>query len=368
LYPRRRLPQVYHVKVIKNKNQNSIGNVLLPPSILNELADSQQYPLLFRITNPHTKMVTHCGVLEFTAKQGTVSMPEWIMNNLGVSEQTTVEISNVILSPATFIKLQPQSKDFLEIYDPKAVLEKTLRSYSAVTKGENILIRYNDKNYFLKVLEIQPLDIKNAVSIIEADVNVEFAAPVGYVEPTLPPPTTSSQKTPTETEDPSDLDPSQIVDSDDEDKPKKNEFKPFTGQGAKISGKPLLTNPTTISQKPTDEKKPFLNKGQIQYLTQSELDAIKEKQQKQQLQQQPPQQTLTHAFYPFPNNKQPTSATTTEKKPSPAGTAAPATSNTQKHTTDKKPPSTSTQTTAAATTSEKQKPPSYFTGTGHSLK
>jgi len=315
LYPRRRLPQVYHVKVIKNKNQNSIGNVLLPPSILNELADSQQYPLLFRITNPHTKMVTHCGVLEFTAKQGTVSMPEWIMNNLGVSEQTTVEISNVILSPATFIKLQPQSKDFLEIYDPKAVLEKTLRSYSAVTKGENILIRYNDKNYFLKVLEIQPLDIKNAVSIIEADVNVEFAAPVGYVEPTLPPPTTSSQKTPTETEDPSDLDPSQIVDSDDEDKPKKNEFKPFTGQGAKISGKPL-SNPTTISQKPTDEKKPFLNKGQIQYLTQSELDAIKEKQQKQQL-LQPQQQTLNHAF--FPTNKQPTSASTTEKKPSPAG-------------------------------------------------
>ena len=40
------------------------------------------------------------------------------------------------------------------------------------------------KGYELSVLEVKP---GNAVSIIECDMNVEFAAPVGYKEPTRQP-------------------------------------------------------------------------------------------------------------------------------------------------------------------------------------
>lgn len=43
-----------------------------------------------------------------------------------------------------------------------------------------VAITYNDKVYELRVLETKP---GNAVSIIECDMNVEFAAPVGYSEP-----------------------------------------------------------------------------------------------------------------------------------------------------------------------------------------
>jgi len=47
-----------------------------------------------------------------------------------------------------------------------------------------VAITYNDRVYELKVLETKP---GNAVSIIECDMNVEFAAPVGYTEPQRPP-------------------------------------------------------------------------------------------------------------------------------------------------------------------------------------
>jgi len=280
--PPRRTPQTYQCRVQRSSAEN-VGNIILPPIILNELADSVvQYPLLFRVNVSDSRKVTHCGVLEFTARTGFVIMPEWIMKNLDVKENEIVNITNVTLSPATFIKLQPQSVDFLDIFDPKAVLEKTLRTYSAVTKGENILIRYNNKDYLLKVLEIEPRN-QNAVSIVEADVNVEFAAPVGYVEPTHTPQTQSRPMiTPFEA-DPSDLDPSQVVDSDEEDVPKKKQFTPFAGSGAKISGKPI-TSPTTSTtttntQKPAEEKKPYLINGTIQNLTQAEYDAHKQKQQ-----------------------------------------------------------------------------------------
>lgn len=44
-----------------------------------------------------------------------------------------------------------------------------------------VAITYNEKIYELRVLETKP---GNAVSIIECDMNVEFAPPVGYSEPT----------------------------------------------------------------------------------------------------------------------------------------------------------------------------------------
>ena len=44
-------------------------------------------------------------------------------------------------------------------------------------------INYNDQIYEMRVLEVKP---GNAVSIIECDMNVEFAAPVGYQEPERP--------------------------------------------------------------------------------------------------------------------------------------------------------------------------------------
>ena len=46
--------------------------------------------------------------------------------------------------------------------------------------GDVIAIMYNNKVYEMSVLETKPA---NAVSVIECDLNVDFAAPVGYKEP-----------------------------------------------------------------------------------------------------------------------------------------------------------------------------------------
>lgn len=94
-----------------------------------------------------------------------------------------MQIRNALLQKGTFVKFQPQSSDFLQISNPKAVLEATLRSFTCLTTGDSIAINYNSKVYWLDVLSVAP---NNAISIIEADVNVEFAAPKDYVEPEKP--------------------------------------------------------------------------------------------------------------------------------------------------------------------------------------
>lgn len=91
-----------------------------------------------------------------------------------------VTVTNVSLPKASFVKLQPQSVDFLEISNPRAVLEHALRNFSCVTKGDVIQIPYNNKNFHFALKEVEPQD---AACIIETDCNVDFDAPVGYKEP-----------------------------------------------------------------------------------------------------------------------------------------------------------------------------------------
>ena len=91
-----------------------------------------------------------------------------------------ITVSNVSLPKAKMIKLKPQHVDFLEISNPKAVLEFALRNFSCVTKGDVIQIPYNNKNYQFELKEVEPQD---AACIIETDCNLEFDAPVGYKEP-----------------------------------------------------------------------------------------------------------------------------------------------------------------------------------------
>lgn len=92
-----------------------------------------------------------------------------MMHNLLLEEGDIVQLESVSLQVATFSKFEPQSPDFLDITNPKAVLENALRNFACLTAGDLIAIKYNSKIYELCVLETKP---GNAVSIIECDMNV----------------------------------------------------------------------------------------------------------------------------------------------------------------------------------------------------
>lgn len=158
--------------------------ILLPPSAFDKLSRMEiDYPMLFELTHEPLEKSTHCGVLEFTAEEGRCYMPFWMMKNLFIEEGTLVKVKNVALPKANFVKFRAQSVDFLDISNPKAVLEYTLRKYTCVTTGDMICLPYSGKDYYLEVTEVKP---NGAASIIEADVNVDFDEPVGYVAPSRP--------------------------------------------------------------------------------------------------------------------------------------------------------------------------------------
>jgi len=213
----------YSVSVIGREDVERGGKIILPPSALDTLTHFHiQYPMLFKLSNLQTSRETHCGVLEFVADEGRVYLPYWMMCNLCLEEGSVVHVENVSLSVAEFAKFQPQSTEFLDITNPKAVLENALRNFACLTTGDIIAINYNDKVYELKVLETKP---QKAVSIIECDMNVDFAPPVGYQEPT--------RTTPLD-EEPMAVDMTDYVDA--------SKFRAFSGQGNRLDGKEKQTS------------------------------------------------------------------------------------------------------------------------------
>lgn len=146
--------------------------IILPVSILDTLISMEvQYPLIFELITNQSK--THCGVLEFTAEEGSCFVPTWIMRNLYINEGDSIYIRNVPLQQADFIKFKPDI-NFLDLSDPRAVLEYILRTFSCVTIGDNLTFEYNNKEYVLQVTDVKP---KKACCIIEADIEVEFDKP-----------------------------------------------------------------------------------------------------------------------------------------------------------------------------------------------
>ncbi|XP_050366019.1 uncharacterized protein LOC126784592 isoform X1 [Argentina anserina] len=235
----------YPASFIEKPQLESGDKIIMPPSALDRLASLHiDYPMLFELRNDAAERVSHCGVLEFIAEEGMIYMPYWMMENMLLQEGDIVRVKNVTLPKGTYVKLQPHTKDFLDISNPKAILETTLRNFSCLTIGDSIMVAYNKKKYYIDIIESKP---SNAISIIETDCEVDFAPPLDYKEPERPvAPVPLNKATAQGEEDPAETEP---------------KFNPFTGSGRRLDGKPLKYEPAPVSSSGSKDKKPVVANG-----------------------------------------------------------------------------------------------------------
>ncbi|XP_018484909.1 uncharacterized protein LOC108855558 isoform X2 [Raphanus sativus] len=242
----------YPASFIDKPQLESGDKIIMPPSALDRLASLHiDYPMLFELRNAGSERVSHCGVLEFIAEEGMIYMPYWMMQNLLLQEGDIVRVKNVTLPKGTYVKLQPHTTDFLDISNPKAILETALRNYSCLTTGDSIMVPYNNKKYFIDIVETKPA---NGISIIETDCEVDFAPPLDYKEPERPKaPAAAAAKALAKAEE---------VEAEPEPK-----FNPFTGSGRRLDGRPLSYEPppatasSSSSSSSSKDKQPAVGNG-----------------------------------------------------------------------------------------------------------
>ena len=107
-----------------------------------------------------------------------------MLQTLALEPGDLLQIKSTDLPSGSFIKLQAQSTSFLDISDPKAVLENAFQNYACLTRNDIFTFAYNDSVYEMAVLETKPdIALKGAIGVLETDIEVDFAPPVGYEEP-----------------------------------------------------------------------------------------------------------------------------------------------------------------------------------------
>jgi ubiquitin fusion degradation protein 1 len=120
-----------------------------------------------------------------------------MMQTLSLEPGDLLQIKSTDLPSGSFIKLQPQSMSFINaISDPKAILENALRKFSALTVGDKFQFDYNDDVFEIAVLEAKPQNSSNAISVLETDLEVDFAPPLDYVEPVRSTPVSAGSSRP----------------------------------------------------------------------------------------------------------------------------------------------------------------------------
>lgn len=93
-----------------------------------------------------------------------------MMRALDLQEGDPVRLKGCKLPQGLLVKFQAQTADFLELSDPKAVLEQAMRNYSTLTPGDIIEIHYNCIQFELLVMEISP--DADAIDVTETDLEV----------------------------------------------------------------------------------------------------------------------------------------------------------------------------------------------------
>merc|ERR1712113_344934 len=123
-----------------------------------------------------------------TAPEGSVYLPIWMIDNLGLDPHgdSVIELTTVSLPKGQFVQFQAHETEFAMLSNPRVVLEKNLRAYSCLTVGDTIQIEFSGHIYKLDVTEVKPRIVRGnappAISIIETDIKVDFKEPRDYKE------------------------------------------------------------------------------------------------------------------------------------------------------------------------------------------
>lgn len=93
--------------------------------------------------------VTHCGVREFSANEGTIGIPKKVFDSLSLDIDSdlseAVTIKYVILPKCKYAKLRPKYNNFFDVGPVKQCLEENLRCHTTLSAGDILTVWYRGK-------------------------------------------------------------------------------------------------------------------------------------------------------------------------------------------------------------------------------
>ena len=158
----------------------SSDKVILPPSALHSFANfSPDNLYVLRITTPsptpaHRKTL-YVTVGDFTAPEGTMYVPAWMLEHLGAHPGQTIRVDAVGVPKVTEARIKMpdglQEKLGNSQVDLKSVVEFLLRNHLLLFTGKRLSHRMFDMELCFEVVDLKPAPAGN---VANADVRLEL--------------------------------------------------------------------------------------------------------------------------------------------------------------------------------------------------
>ncbi|CAE7552661.1 ufd1, partial [Symbiodinium sp. KB8] len=150
--------------------------VILPAAAFKEISRLKlPFPMIFRVENERRRSAGRvanrrgatkapvkqfCGVQEFSAEKGKAFLPRWMMQNLKIRDGGRAVFTSVRGMPkGTFVRFQPHTTEFIDLaaaLGPRELMEHAMKTYSALSLGETLVVQCSGSMFKLDVLEVRP--------------------------------------------------------------------------------------------------------------------------------------------------------------------------------------------------------------------
>ncbi|CAD8151783.1 unnamed protein product [Paramecium octaurelia] len=172
--------QVYSASSRQKNDINNGNSILLPLSSLKDICKIYRGALTFKLQSDlDEKKSIYVGVLEFTADKGTCVVPDWIFDAMGFTNGLKIPITfESINTLGRLIKVQPHKTAFIQLPDPKYILKSYLKNFTCLTQNETISIKYQDVNYLIDIVKVEPINEFNAICISQFELDIDFMDPL----------------------------------------------------------------------------------------------------------------------------------------------------------------------------------------------
>tara|TARA_Y100000816_G_scaffold292165_1_gene286165 strand:- start:2588 stop:3355 length:768 start_codon:yes stop_codon:yes gene_type:complete len=158
------------------------NKTLLPAACIPDL-DLDAGTTYLEIKNTNNNKSAICAVHEYTESPGIIFIPCGIMNNINLRDgNNTIVTQRTNISKGEYIKIKPMKKAFIDLPNPKAILERHISQfYPILSENEIITVRHNNDLYYIEIVETKP---DKVIQTTNCDINLDFDRPADMPEET----------------------------------------------------------------------------------------------------------------------------------------------------------------------------------------
>lgn len=159
------------------KRQHSLlhgDNLIIPCEELEKIMRRNiQLPLTVEVfvLSKQSKSVT-AVVTDYTSEENKAYFPDWLVDTVGGRYNCLLRVQGIKLPPGVYVKFKAIDNEFMELYDPHAVLSYHIRNnFRTLTEGKEITIVYLNKKYRFLIEETKP---ESKIAIYETNLQVDL--------------------------------------------------------------------------------------------------------------------------------------------------------------------------------------------------